>query len=149
MERGDLCLVEVMGFDWKPGRACDILGKFGKAEIALSYLIVGNGPHGDKNMSFCLRTDLLASKRHLLEEIKRDFKADKLEVRAPVAILTLYGPHFLEKFNLAHEVFSALCADAIDAHTVSSSVNSISIVVDAIDRDRTVACLRVKFSWPQ
>jgi aspartokinase len=149
MERGDLCLVEVMGFDWRPGHACGILGKFGRAEIALSYLIVGNAIGGDKNMSFCLRTDLLASKRHLLDEIKRDFKADKLEVRAPVVILTLYGPHFLEKFNLANEVFSALCTDGIDAHTVSSSINSISVVVDTIDRDRTVACLRQKFTWPE
>ena len=149
MERGDLCLVEVLGFDWQPGQACGILGKFGQAEISLSYLSIGNGPDGDKNMSFCLSTAKLAENRHLLDEVEEDFKPTKIEARAPVAILTLYGPHFLEKHNLASEVFSALCVEGINAQTVCSSVNSISVVVDALDRDRTVACLGQKFEWPK
>ena len=149
MERGDLCLVEVLGFDWRPGQACGILGKFGQAEIPLSYLSIGNGTEGDKNMSFCLDTALMAENRHLLEDVEKEFRPTRVEVQAPVNILTLYGPHFLEKHNLASEVFSALCVDGINAHTVCSSVNSISVVVDTLDRDRTVACLGQKFSWPE
>jgi len=149
MERGDLCLVEVLGFDWRPGQACGILGKFGQAEISLSYLSIGNGPDGDKNMSFCLSTAKLAQHRHLLDEIQDQFRPTKIEARAPMVILTLYGPHFLEKHNLASEVFSALCVDGINAHTVCSSINSISVVVDTLDRDRTVGCLSQKFAWPE
>lgn len=149
MERGDLCLVEVLGFDWRPGQACGILGKFGQAEISLSYLSIGNGPDGDKNMSFCLSTAKLAQHRHLLDEIQDQFQPTKIEARAPMVILTLYGPHFLEKHNLASEVFSALCVDGINAHTVCSSINSISVVVDTLDRDRTVGCLNQKFAWPE
>jgi len=149
IERGDLCLVEVLGFDWRQGQACGIVGKFGQAEISLSYLSLGNGPAGDKNMSFCLSTAKLASHRHLLDEIRAEFNPTKVEARAPMIILTLYGPHFLEKHNLASEVFSALCADGINAHSVCSSVNSISVVVDTLDRDRTVECLGHKFSWPE
>ncbi|MCK9996392.1 MAG: hypothetical protein KAH56_08975 [Candidatus Krumholzibacteria bacterium] len=148
MERGDLCLVEVLGFDWRPGQACGILGKFGQARISLSYLSLGNGTNGDKNMSFCLNTEQLAENRGLLDEIREEYKPTKLEVRAPMVILTLYGPHFLEKHNLASEVFSVLCVEGISVHTVCSSVNSISVVVDTMDRDHTVVCLRQKFVWP-
>ena len=70
-------------------------------------------------------------------------------VNAPVTILTLYGPHFLERHTLASEVFSALCIHGIDARTVCSSVNSISVVINIPDRDRTVECLRQKFEWPE
>ena len=77
IERSPLCLVEVMGFDWRQGQACGILGKFGKAGISLSYLSVGNGADGAKNMSFCLSTEELARDRHLIEEIKTEFKPDK------------------------------------------------------------------------
>lgn len=149
MERGDLCLVEVLGFDWNPGQACGILGKFGTEGIPLSYLSVGNGPSGDKNMSFCLSTEKLATKRAIIDEIKAEFSPDKVNVTAPVVILTLYGPHFLERHALASEVFSALCVDGINAHTVCSSVNSISVVIDIPDRDRTVGCLRERFDWPE
>jgi len=149
MERSDLSLVEVLGFDWRPGKACGILGKFGQVEISLSYLSIGNGPDGDKNMSFCLSTVKLAEHRHILNEIQEEFAPTKIEARAPVTILTLYGPHFLEKHNLASEVFSALCVDGIRTYTVCSSINSISVVVDATDRGPTVDCLRQRFVWPE
>lgn len=149
MERNDLCLVEVLGFSLDPGQACGILGKFGQAGIPLSYLSVGNGADGTKNMSFCVHTAELASRRHILQEVRAEFMLKKLEVHAPVTILTLYGPHFLDKPNLATLVFSVLCAEGIDAQTVCSSVNSISVVVDALERDRTIECLRREFNWPQ
>ena len=149
LEKSNLCLVEVMGFDWGPGQACGILGKFGQVGIPLSYLSLGNGADGDKNMSFCLSTADLARERHILEEIKAEFTPKKLETRAPVAILTLYGPHFLEKPTLASQVFSALCVDGLDALTVCSSINSISVVVNTLDRDRTVECLRQLFEWQE
>ncbi len=149
MERNGLCLVEVLGFDWRPGRICGILEKFGQAEISLSYLSIGNGPDGDKNMSFCVNPGKLAEHENILDEILKEFSPTKIEARTPVTILTLYGPHFLEKHNLASEVFSALCLDGIDAHTVCSSINSISMVIDAGDRNPTVDCLKQKFTWPE
>jgi aspartokinase len=149
MERGDLCLVEVLGFDWQPGQACGILTKFGAAGISLSYLTVGNGANEEKNMSFCVKTEEMAVHRGIIEEIKEEFTPDKVCVNAPVVILTLYGPHFLERHNLASEVISALCVAGIKNHTVCSSINSISVVIDVPDRDRTVVCLQEKFEWPQ
>lgn len=149
MERGDLSLVEVLGFDWRPGEACGILGKFGQAGMALSYLSIGNGADGGKNMSFCVKTTELATHRKLLAEIETEYSPRRVAARSPVVILTLYGPHFLEKRSLASEVFSALCVTGVNAHTVCSSVNSISVVVDVLDRDGTVACLRERFTWPE
>lgn len=149
MEKAGLCLVEVMGFDWRPAQACGILGKFGAAGISLCYLSIGNGAQGEKNMSFCLDTGQLAARRSLLDEIRAEFAPARLEARAPVHILTLYGPHFLERESLASEVFAALCGDGIDAITVCSSVNSISVVVNTLDRDRAVACLGERFAWPE
>ncbi len=149
MERGDLCLVEVLGFDWSPGQACGILSKFGTAGMALSYLSVGNGAKEEKNMSFCVKTEEMAVHRDIIEEIKDEYSPDKVKVSSPVVILTLYGPHFLERHTLASEVFSALCVAGINSHTVCSSVNSISVVIDIPDRDRTVSCFQERFQWPE
>jgi len=149
MERSDLCLIEVLGFDWRPGHACGILGKFAEVGIPLSYLSIGHGPSGDKNMSFCVHMDDMIRGRELLDEIRDGFSPEKVGTHEPVLILTLYGPHFLEKHSLATMVFSALCVDGIDAHTVCSSVNSISVVINTKDRDATVGCLEQRFDWPK
>ncbi len=148
IERHDLCLVEVLGVEWRPEESCGILGKFAAKGIALSYLSLGNGPDGRKNMSFCVNTDKLAANRALLAEIEQEFSPRKVEVRAPVVILTLYGPHFNERPALASQVFAALCMDGVQAQTVCSSINSISAVIETLDRDRAVQCLEQKFSWP-
>ncbi len=148
IERHDLCLVEVLGVQWMPGESCGILGKFAAREISLSYLSLGNGADGRKNMSFCVNTEMLAANRDLLEEIEAEHSPQKIEVRAPVVILTLYGPHFNERPALASQVFSALCVDGIQAQTICSSINSISVVIETLDRDRAVRCLEQKFSWP-
>lgn len=149
IERADLCLVEVLGIGTRSGTVGAILGKFGDAEISLNYLSIGRDFHGQKNLSFCVSTARLAEHRNILEEIEKEHEPRLLRSTAPVIILTLYGPHFLEKHNLASQVFTALCHDDIDAVTVTFSVNSISVVINIPDRDRAVECLRQKFEWPE
>ncbi len=149
IEKGGHALVEVLGFEQVAGEPCAILGRFGSAGIALSYLSVGNDADGLANMSFCVRTDDLASHRHLLDEVREGFSPRKVNATAPVVIMTLYGPHFLEKTSLASQVFSTLCADGISPCTVCSSVNSISVVVDVHLRDAAVRSLRRQFDWPE
>lgn len=149
MERHDLCLVEVLGFDWGQGITRGILAKFGRAEISLSYLSLGSDATGQKNLSFCVDTGTMARNREILDQIEQEYAPKKVSVNAPVTILTLYGPHFLERHTLASEVFSTLCADRIDTLTVCSSINSISVVINLPDRNCAVECLRRKFDWPE
>ncbi len=149
IEKGDHCLVEVLGFLRVAGEPCGILGHFGEAGISLAYLSVGNGADGLTNMSFCVATTDLAAHREVLDRVRAEFQPQKVSANAPMVILTLYGPHFLERKNLASQVFSALCADSIHPHTVCSSVSSISVVIDTHDRDAAVACLRERFEWPE
>ena len=149
MERRDLCLVEVLGFPAGKGVTRGILTRFGEAGISLNYLSIGSDSEGLRNMSFCVGTSAMAEKRYLLSDIERELAPRKVTVNAPVTILTLYGPHFLDKHNLAAEVFKALCFNGIDVMTVCSSVNSISAVINIPDRDRAVDCLAAKFDWPR
>ncbi len=149
MERGGLCLVEVLGFDWRPGETCGILAKFGDAGISLSYLNVGRDARDRRNMVLCVNRQDLEKSRTLLEEIRAEFVPELIEVQEQVVKLTIYGPHFNERYALVAQVFAALCSRGIEARTVGSSVNSISFVVDAVDRELAIGCLREKFAWPE
>ncbi|MBE0565327.1 MAG: hypothetical protein IH621_05155 [Krumholzibacteria bacterium] len=148
MERREVCLVEVLGFGRGPGQSRGILAKFGRAGVSLTYLSAGHGAHGEKNMSFCVAAADQEHWRPLLEEIRADYAPDRVQAHEPAVILTLYGPHFLERHSLAAEVFASVCGAGIGTHAVCSSVNSISLVIAEKDRDRTVDCLKQKFDWP-
>lgn len=148
LERGDVSLIEILGFGRGEGQARGILARFGKAGVSLTYLSIGHGAADEKNMSFCVATDEQDRWRPLLDDIRTAYKPDRVQAHEPAVILTLYGPHFLERHSLAAEVFAVVCGDGIDTLAVCSSVNSISLVVRAADRDRTEESLRRRFAWP-
>ena len=51
IQKGDHCLVQVLGFTQVANESCGILGRFGDAGITLAYLSVGNGADGTTNIS--------------------------------------------------------------------------------------------------
>jgi aspartokinase len=148
LERRDVSLVEVLGFGREPGQARRILALFAGAGVSLNFLSIGHGAVGEKHMSFCVLSADEERWRPLLDEIRRDCRPDRVHAVEPVIIMTLYGPHFLERHSLASEVFSVVCGDGIDTLAVCSSVNSISLVVRAEDRDAVDQSLRRRFAWP-
>jgi aspartokinase len=149
IERRNLCLIEVLGYAWVPGSSCGILGKFAAAQIPVGYLTISECADRNKQMVLCIDDANLEPCRPLLQAIRAESSPAALRVTPNVVILTVYGPHFYERAALASEVYSALCVSAIDAHSVGSSINSISLVVDAADRDRALESLRSRFSWPE
>jgi aspartokinase len=149
IERPDLCLVEILGYEWEPGRSCGILALFADADVPLNYLSISRCADGRRSLAVCVASAHRPSCRPLLERIEAEHSPRAVNVREDVLILTLYGPHFYERVALASEVYAALCTEAVDVHSVASSVNSISVVVDAAERPRTIRSLRSRFTWPE
>ena len=149
IERGGLSLIEVLGYRWQPGHSCGILGCYAEAGIALGYLSITHNADGLRNMAFCIAHQEMHRSQELLERIRVEHQPTNVRITEPVTILTLYGPHFYERVALASEVYGSLCADGIDALSLGSSVNSISIVVAENDAARTRMSFRHRFTWPE
>ena len=149
IERTDLSIVEIQGYDWQPGQSCGILGKFADAGIPLAFLNIGNDVNDKKIMTLCLARERSALLPAIIQKIEADFTPTRIGTRDQVVIITLYGPHFYERVALASEVYSCLCRAGIDAQAVGSSVNSISMVVGAEEAARTRDALSSRFEWPE
>lgn len=149
LERDNVCLVRILGTDWKPGQAEDILQKFAAQDISLSYLIIEHGVDEDHNMSLCVNREDLDRSTVLLTEIRKALGPSKVVSLDSVVILTLYGPHFMEKPALASRALTSLFQAGIKPHSLSSSINSISLVVSPMDHAGTVASLSEMFDWPE
>ncbi|MBK7047180.1 MAG: hypothetical protein IPH48_11885 [bacterium] len=66
-----------------------------------------------------------------------------------MTILTVYGPHFLERYGLANEFIATLADHQLTVLSICSSVNSVSFVVHERDVDTTVHALAERFNWPE
>ncbi|MBU0741326.1 hypothetical protein KKG45_12790 [bacterium] len=147
--RRGLCMLEIMGYEWRAGRSSRILAMFGENEIPLCYLSLGKCADGSKQLVLCVEHKMRERCRPILDGVRDEFMPRALGVVEDVVILTVYGPHFYERVALASEVYGSTCEAGIDAHSVGSSVNSISLVVDAADEPGTIASLRTRFVWPE
>jgi aspartokinase len=149
IRREDLCLIEIQGYDLRISGRFDILGLFGDAKIPLNYLAITNCADGLRNMALCISREHRSASLAVLENIERACKPKRIKIVPDVIILTLYGPHFYEKAALAGVVYGTLRRSDIYTHSINSSVNSISFVINAADCDRTIRCLKSRLSWPE
>lgn len=147
--RDQLCLVEFRGFPPLAGHRRNVLKRFGDYEIPLCYLVVGWDSDDAENLSFCLNRSDLDRAEPLLAMLSNELDPRRVVTWHPVTILTVYGPHFLERYGLANEFIATLADHKLTVLSISSSINSVSFVVHAHDAEATVHALSERFDWPE
>jgi aspartokinase len=147
--RGDLALVEMRGFAPLSGARSEALKRFGEHAIPLSYLVVGWDAEDAENLTLCLNAADLPRAEPLLAMLTNELAPRRVVTSHPVVILTVYGPHFLERYGLANEFIDTLADHQLTVLSICSSVNSVSFVVYAKDEEATVHALSERFAWPE
>lgn len=147
--RADLVLVEFRGFEPLSGHRQNLLKRFGDYAIPLCYLTVAWDADDAENLCFCLNRADLERAEPLLAMLSNELCPRRVVTWHPVVILTVYGPHFLERYGLANEFIATLAEHRLTVLSISSSVNSVSFVVHEKDEAATVGALAERFNWPE
>ena len=147
--REDLVLVELRGFAPLAGHRRNVLKRFGDYAIPLCYLTVSWDAEDAENLCICLNRSDLERAEPLLAMLSNEIAPRRVVTWHPVTILTVYGPHFLERYGLANEFIATLADHRLTVLSICSSVNSVSFVVHARDVETTVHALAERFNWPE
>ena len=62
-----------------------------------------------------------------------------------VGIVSIFGPHFGDRPGIAGTMFSALASAGINILAISTSISSLSCVLDAGDMDDAIRVLKESF----
>jgi aspartate kinase len=81
----------------------------------------------------------------LLEPLKEKFGGRKVTHRAGVAIVSIFGPDFRERAGVAGMMYTALAGAGINILSISTSMSSVSCVIDQALLDDAVAALKDTF----
>lgn len=149
LQRDDLIAVEMLGVAWRGREACAVLGLFAEAGIPLLFLQVGSAADGRKALTLGLAGDRHERCLELIRGVRNHQSPPEITVLEPASVLTLYGPHFGERSGLSRGVAEALCQADTDVIALTSSINSISILLHAADAGRAREALRSRFHWPE
>ncbi len=83
-----------------------------------------------------------------LEEIKSTIEAKSISYTPDVAIISVFGPHLREKPRIPGLMFSAMASVGVNSLAISTSISSVSCVVEGQLLDVAVEALHDIFDAP-
>ncbi len=147
VDQTNLTMYAITSLKDRPGAAAEVLNLFAKENINLEYITEGGCQQDFATLIFCVNSELA----HKVDEIiKQNIEehANYIRKREYVCILGVYGPHFREKPAIAAQFCSALGRKGINILGLSSSISTISAVIDIRDREKARDALLEIFTLP-
>ncbi len=147
IEQRQLALYTIASIKDKPGSAADVLHVFAEENINLAYITEASNKEGNAVLSFCVDCD---DKCKIDAVIKNKTKVSSVNIQKVenVGLIGVYGPHFREKPAIAVKLFSVLGKAEINILGISSSISTISCIVDIQELDRAREALLDYFELP-
>ncbi len=147
IEQRQLALYTIASIKDKPGSAAEVLSVFAEENINLAYITEASNKAGNAVLSFCVDCD---DKCKIDDIIKNKTKVINANIQKTenVGLIGVYGPHFREKPAIAVKLFSVLGKTKINILGISSSISTISCIVDIQDLDKSKEALLDYFELP-
>lgn len=149
MQSDGRAVVKVMSCPDRSDIAGLLLGTLGERNINIEFLVQSFDLDGFANFILCIDRKDLEPTIGCLEAIKPSLEAKVISYHPDVAVISVFGPHFREKPKISGIMFSALASVGINSIAISTSISSVSCVVDARDAKVTVEALNEAFEGPQ
>ncbi|MBC8425211.1 ACT domain-containing protein [bacterium] len=148
LETNNLVLVKVLGVRKGPGVAGLTLSTLGKRSINVLCIVSSSDASDRENMTLAVGKDSLDEALGILQSIKEDIEAQRIEVQRNCCFFSIYGPHFSERPSIAGLMFDAMAEAGIDIYAISTSVSTVSCVIDQGDLEKAREQIRATFLLP-
>jgi aspartokinase len=130
IESKQLAQVGVMSIPDQPGFAGKIFGALGNEGINIQFIVQSADWGGRGNTIFCIEQKDLEETIKVLTRLQTFIGSERIIHRSPVGIISIFGPHFREKPAIAGTMFTALGNAGINILAISTSISTLSCVID-------------------
>jgi len=148
IQKRDLAKIGVMSIPDRPGVAGAIFGALGARDINCPFIVHTIDLNHLDNIVLCVSRDCLAAALETLDAVKKTLDAKDVIYDREVGMIAIYGPHFGERAGISGAMFSALAKAGINILAISTSISSLSCLVDASNMDAAVQALLEAFERP-
>ncbi len=141
-------LVRVLGARKGPGVAGKTLQALGRRGINVLCVVCFADLHNRDNICFAINKGDLDQTLGLLQNVKEEIEAETIEVHRNCCVISIYGPHFSERPAIAGRMFDAMALAGIDIHAISTSISTVSCIIDEGRLEAALAQLNENFLVP-
>ena len=148
MQSDGRALIRIMSVPDHATVAATVLGAMGENGINIEVLVESFDLDGYGNLSLIIDQKDLDNALSALEEIKPTIDAKALSYVPDVAVITLFGPHLREKPLVHAMMFSSMATVGISSLAISTSISSVSCVVEGQHLNTATQALTEAFDAP-
>ena len=145
LQHTDLALVGMTAVPDRPGIAAAIFKALGKRGINVLAIVQLIDPDNNTHVAFCVANKDVVTAVGLLEPLKERFGGRQVTHRAGVALVSIFGPDFREIPGVAGKMYSSLADAGINILSISTSMSSVSCVIEQARLEDAVAALKNTF----
>lgn len=148
IKKPNLALVGILSVPGRPGLMGTVFDALAERGVNCVLIVQSVDLSGLGSVFFAVARASLPAALEVLGQIQEQVVADEILVHGEVGVISVFGPHFGERPGIAGCMFGALEAGGIEIRATSTSISSLSCVVDEEQLERAVGVLRQAFQLP-
>jgi aspartate kinase len=148
IRNSNLAKVGIMGIPDRPGVAGAILSALGREGINVEFIVQCIDLNDYDHVVFCIARDDLEATLSVLEGIRLRLRAKEVIHEPEVGIVSIFGPDFRERPGIAGAMFNALASVGINILAISTSISTVSCVINARRLSESVRVIEQTFDMP-
>lgn len=148
MQSDGRALIKIMSVPDHVSVAGTVLEALGENGINIELLVESFDLDDCGNFSLIIDHKDLDRALGVLDEIKSTIDAKVVSYTPDVAVITVFGPHLREKPRTHGMMFSCIASVGISSLAISTSLSSVSCVVEGQHLDGAVKALAEAFDAP-
>lgn len=148
MQNAHLALMNVTAVPDRPGIAAAILGELGRRGINVQFVVQCIDQGQQDQVAVCVDRDDGPSALEAIRLVAPELKAGRVISYPEVAIVSIFGPDFRERPGVAGTMFEALANKGVNIMAISTSISTVSCVIESDLLEVALDSLRETFDLP-
>jgi len=141
----DVTKITLEGVPDRPGIAAEIFGTLGAQGYNVELVVSTGGSVGRGDISLAVSRGQEEAILRALEALRDEVGAQALRASSTVSLVSIVGQHLSTEPGIAGRVFRALSARGINIEVISTSMSSVTCMIDESRTEEAVAALREEF----
>jgi aspartate kinase len=143
-----LVKIGVMGAPDRPGLASAVLHGLAASSVNVQFIVQVVDLTEHSHVILCVAEDAGEAATQALQSIKAQLGAQTILSQTNVAIISVFGPDFRERPAIAAAVFESLASVGINIMAISTSISTVSCLIDGGRVEDALVALRERFDLP-
>jgi aspartate kinase len=148
MQNAHLSLLNVAAVPDRPGIAAAILRGLGERGINVQFIVQCIDQSQRDQVALCVDRDDIDVGLEVVSAIAPELEAGKVISQPEAAIVSIFGPDFRERPGIAGTMFQSLADRGINILAISTSISTVSCVIESDDLESALISLRETFDLP-